>query len=88
MSRTGCYSQKNGKLDPAVQSSSRMSKSQEAFLTPVDNSDSPWVPNVRHKFHAMVPLGYVYHDEGEDISDEIIMFVFLGYPLVLAYRNS
>ncbi|KAF8652850.1 hypothetical protein AX16_004125 [Volvariella volvacea WC 439] len=51
-----------GRLDPILQHASHIAKPQLSFVTQADNSDEPWIPGLRHKYHAKVPLGYNYRD--------------------------
>jgi exosome complex exonuclease RRP6 len=50
-------------LDPVLRHASHLPKPQLLFKTKVDNQDnSPWRPNLAHKYNAQVPLGHNYSD--------------------------
>ena len=54
-------------MDPALQHASHLPKPQLLFKTKVDNKDnSPWYPNLPHKYNAQVPLGHNYSDANDD----------------------
>ena len=58
-----------GRLDPALQHASHILKPQLSFKRKVDNNNSTaWMPTLRHKFNAQVPLGHNYTDEGRNPS--------------------
>lgn len=53
-----------GRLDPAILHASYLPKPQLKFKTRVDNMDSSrWIPRLKHKYNAQVPLGLNLHDE-------------------------
>jgi exosome complex exonuclease RRP6 len=61
-------SKQKSKLDPVVQHASHLTKPQMAFKVKPDNfSDAPWLPTLRHKYHAQVPLGFVFDECGADV---------------------
>lgn len=45
-------------------------KPQTLFKKSIDNSDTAWYPNIAHKYHARVPLGYVYRDADADETEQ------------------
>ncbi|TFK69512.1 hypothetical protein BDN72DRAFT_767808 [Pluteus cervinus] len=55
--------QNRSQLQPVIQHASHISKPQLAFFRPVDNSDAPWRPSLKHKYHAKVPLGHAYRGD-------------------------
>lgn len=50
----------------AIQHAAYLPKPQLLFPTKPDNSDRPWHHSVKHKYHAQVPLGYVFRDDTVD----------------------
>ncbi|KAF8802130.1 hypothetical protein BYT27DRAFT_7113139 [Phlegmacium glaucopus] len=61
-----------GQLEPVVHHAVHLPKPQLSFKKKADNSDSPWYPTLTHKYNAQVPLGYVYHDSGADIDEDLV----------------
>ena len=59
-----------GRLDPALQHASHITKPQLMFKhKPNNHRDYRWSPSLKHKYHAKVPLGYIHpHDQDESTS--------------------
>ncbi|KAF8989034.1 hypothetical protein BDQ17DRAFT_1393351 [Cyathus striatus] len=57
---------KGGFLEPGLQHASTLRKPQLNFKKKPENNDSPWIPGLKHKFNAKVPLGSALVDVGED----------------------
>ncbi|RDX45737.1 hypothetical protein OH76DRAFT_1407731 [Lentinus brumalis] len=75
-----------GRLDPALQHAAHLAKPQLSFKRKVDNSNhTAWVPTLRHKYNAQVPLGYNFMEsEGEEASTSLHPYRYeikhLSYP--------
>lgn len=59
----------SGQPAPVIQHAANLAKPQLKFKVPVDNSNTPWYPRLKHKYHAQVPLGYKFIDKDSDVSD-------------------
>jgi exosome complex exonuclease RRP6 len=60
-----------GRLDPALQHASSIRKPQLDFKTKVVNDDTLWYPTLKHKWNALVPLGYVYRDDADSEAEPV-----------------
>ncbi|KAI0739418.1 hypothetical protein C8Q80DRAFT_1198600 [Daedaleopsis nitida] len=75
-----------GRLDPALQHASHLPKPQLTFKRKIDNSNhTAWVPILRHKYNAQVPLGYHYKDNNvEEASTSLHTYRYeikhMSYP--------
>ena len=66
-----------GRLDPALQHASHITKPQLKFKHKANNHRSyRWSPSLKHKYNAQVPLGYVSLD-GQDESTSRVHVMFL-----------
>ncbi|EJC98038.1 uncharacterized protein FOMMEDRAFT_149467 [Fomitiporia mediterranea MF3/22] len=55
-------STRQGRLDPSLLHAAYLPKPQLKFRRRINSAQSSWSPNLRHKYNAQVPLGYVFHD--------------------------
>ncbi|KAF9468748.1 hypothetical protein BDZ94DRAFT_1304497 [Collybia nuda] len=67
------HSVSQGQLDPAIQHASHLVKPQLSFKRKVENNELPWYPSLSHKYHAQLPLGYVFRDTDSDANDTILL---------------
>lgn len=74
-----------GRLDPALQHASHLRKPQLAFKKVVDNNDTPWYPNILHKYNAQVPLGYAAYHDSAGILDGTSATVYVPKPIFICY---
>jgi exosome complex exonuclease RRP6 len=57
-----------GRLDPALQHAAHLAKPQLTFGVKPDNfTEEAWRPTLRHKYHAQVPLGYMFEEPGAEV---------------------
>lgn len=61
----------SGRPAPVIQHAAALAKPQLKFKVLVDNTNTPWYPRLKHKYHARVPLGYKFLDQDSDASDSI-----------------
>ncbi|KAK0437138.1 ribonuclease H-like domain-containing protein [Desarmillaria tabescens] len=59
----------SGQPAPVIQHAANLAKPQLKFKVLVDNSNTPWYPRLKHKYHAKFPLGYKFLDQVSDASD-------------------
>jgi exosome complex exonuclease RRP6 len=74
-----------GALDPAIHHASQLPKPQLLFKRKVDNSDTLWYPSLTHKYNALVSLGHVYADAGEDLT--VMYSAFTRFPFFALMNN-
>jgi exosome complex exonuclease RRP6 len=55
-----------GRLDPTLQHAAHLRKPQLDFKNKPNNyAEGPWRSDMRHKYNAQVPLGYIIDAEDE-----------------------
>ncbi|PBK67308.1 hypothetical protein ARMSODRAFT_1086260 [Armillaria solidipes] len=59
----------SGQPAPVIQHAANLTKPPLKFKALVDNSNTPWCPRLKHKYHAQAFLGYKFLDQDSDASD-------------------
>lgn len=71
-----------GRLDPALQHASHITKPQLEFKhKPNNNRNYRWHPTLKHKYNAQVPLGYISLDDQDESTPRVhVVFLPHSYP--------